>query len=257
MPSHTLAENHYGSLCAEIYDLDKPAGALHDIGYYTTALRGLGGPVLEAGVGTGRLLIPLLEAGIEAVGFDASAEMLAVCRRNCESRGLAPDLRQARFQDFAFETAFAAIVVPVSSFIFVDDFHEALAVLRRFHDALAPGGRLMIDLPPLSYLTDDLDGARLWTAVNGDLLRYETRRTALDMVRQTRKSHGRYERWRDGRLLESELELMSMRIWGVEEFRLALLAAGFAEVSVNGGLRRDGVVRSSDRVINYVAVRAP
>lgn len=55
--------------------------------------------------------------------------MLRVCRRNAEDRGLTPSLAQARFQDFAFETAFAALIVPASSFTLVDDFEDALAVL--------------------------------------------------------------------------------------------------------------------------------
>nr|QQZ50539.1 hypothetical protein JKL49_03040 [Phenylobacterium glaciei] len=64
--------NRYGSLCAEIYDLDKPVGSLFDIPYYSGRLKELDGPVLEAGVGTGRLYVPLLEAGLDVTGFDHS-----------------------------------------------------------------------------------------------------------------------------------------------------------------------------------------
>ena len=46
--------NRYGSLCAEIYDLDKPPGSLHDIPYYQSRLKDVPGPILEAAVGTGR-----------------------------------------------------------------------------------------------------------------------------------------------------------------------------------------------------------
>ena len=37
-----------------------------------------GGPVLELGVGTGRIAIPIAAAGISVVGVDLSAGMLAV-----------------------------------------------------------------------------------------------------------------------------------------------------------------------------------
>src|SRR5262245_2847605 len=126
------AANVYGSLCAEIYNLDKPPGSLGDVPHYLKRLTDVGGRVLEPAVGTGRMLVPLLEAGLDVEGFDHSSAMLEICRSNCAARGLSPSLKLARFQDFHYERPFRAIIVPVGSFILVDDFDEALAVLRRF-----------------------------------------------------------------------------------------------------------------------------
>lgn len=246
--------NRYGALCTEVYDLDKPPGALHDVSYYIERLTGLEGPILEAACGTGRLLIPLLEAGLEVQGFDASDDMLQVCRRHCEARGLTPSLRHARFQDFAYDQAFAAVVVPVGTFTLIDDFAEALAVLRRFFDHLRPGGRLMIDLMPLAYLANETPDIRTWTADNGDLLRIEGRPVEIDFSRQRRVTHDRYERWRNGRLVESELEIMAFRLWGQKEFELALSAVGFDQVSVRGDYQA-GPPRRSSRILNYEARR--
>ena len=54
----------YGTLASEVYDLDKPVGrSFADVEYYTGLLAGVGGPILEPAAGTGRVLIPLLEAG--------------------------------------------------------------------------------------------------------------------------------------------------------------------------------------------------
>lgn len=71
--------NRYGSIAAEIYDLDKPIGALPDTAFHLERLAAIDGPVLEPACGSGRTLIPLLEAGREVAGFDPSAEMLAQC----------------------------------------------------------------------------------------------------------------------------------------------------------------------------------
>src|SRR6266446_1367283 len=65
---------------AELYDhvplyRDRP-----DIAFFVDAAREAGSPVLEVGCGTGRVLIPTARAGIEIIGLDASAAMLAVCR---------------------------------------------------------------------------------------------------------------------------------------------------------------------------------
>lgn len=246
--------NPYGKLCTEIYELDKPAGSLPDVPYYLDRLAAVSGPILEAAIGTGRLAIPLMEAGHAVVGFDASADMLAQCRANCDARGLTPDLRQARFQDFAYDQRFGAIVVPVSTFTFVDDFAEALAVLKRFHDHLEPGGLLMVDLPVMGRFWDG-ETIRTWTAPGGDLLTLTSRKVETDLLRQRHVAHHRYERWRGGRLIETELEVMAGREWGLKEFELTLLAAGFGEVSVFGAYDRTRAPRRSDRGLTFEALK--
>ena len=244
--------NRYGSLCAEIYDLDKPPGALFDIAYYSQRLKGLEGRVLEAACGSGRLMIPLLESGVDVAGFDHSADMLAVCRGHATARGFDPLLVQARFQDFRLESTFAAIIVPASSFILVDRYDEAMAVLERFLDHLEPGGALYVDLPPMSFF-EVQGGVRSWTALNGDLLRLDSQRVVTDAVRQRRVNHDRYERWRDGKLIESQLELFAYRVWGLNEFELALKVAGFEVVEVSGNYQAGRPVKSSDGILNFIA----
>jgi site-specific DNA-adenine methylase len=55
----------YGNLCTEVYEITKPVGGKYaDVPYFIQHLSQSGGRILEAMVGTGRLLIPLLEAGL-------------------------------------------------------------------------------------------------------------------------------------------------------------------------------------------------
>lgn len=252
----TTAINPYGRLCTEVYDFDKPPGAtppMPDIPFYLQRLEGMAGPILEPAVGTGRMLIPLLEAGHDAEGFEPSEHMLARCREHCRARGFAPRLWNARFQDFESNRIYGAIIVSVQTFTFIDDFDEALAVLRRFHDHLRPGGLLMIDLPePRTFW--NIEGVRAWTLPNGDLIRLVQRQVDTDPLRQRAISHMVYERWREGRLVESELEVMAGRSWGLDEFRLALAAAGFSSVEVLGGYRRRPL-RRGDKVMTFEALK--
>ncbi|HVN02750.1 MAG TPA: class I SAM-dependent methyltransferase [Caulobacteraceae bacterium] len=258
MPSLSNASplNRYGAMCAEVYVLDKPPGALGDVGYYKAALAPLRGPILEAACGSGRLSIPLLEAGIDVHGFDHSEHMLDQLRRAADERGLTPKIQRTTYQDFAFETPFQAIVSPVGSFTLVDQYDAALEVLRRFHAALAPGGRLLVDLMPLAYLTTTpAHFVRSWVTPGGDLLQLTSTRVELDLVGQRRVSHDRYERWREGRLVEQELEQLALRVWGLKEFELALREAGFDSVSVCGDYRVGRPVRSSDGWWCFQAVK--
>ena len=62
----------YGKLATEVYDLDKPLGhSFGDVEYYTRLLAEVSGRILEPATGTGRILIPLLEAGHEVDGLDS------------------------------------------------------------------------------------------------------------------------------------------------------------------------------------------
>ena len=80
----------------DTYELDKPVGSSFPaLKYYTRQLAGVTGRILEPAAGTGRVLVPLLEAGFAVEGLDISPDMLAVCRQHCRDRGLDPELREA------------------------------------------------------------------------------------------------------------------------------------------------------------------
>lgn len=230
--------NRYGPLAARVYHLDKPIGrSFGDIEYYAERLAECPGPVLEPAVGNGRVLIPLLERGLDVRGVDTSAEMLAHCREACATRGLSAPLERQGFEDFSSALAFAAIIVPAGSFQLITDPGRARAVLRRFRAALRPGGRLILDLEPLSALTAPPGAARHWRD-GADLLTLTEQRVETDPVRQTTCSQLRYELWRDGALVATEIDLFALRFWGILEFELALREAGFEAVEVVVDYRR-------------------
>lgn len=248
--------NRYGAIASEIYDIDKPDFALPDTRFHLARFEGFGRPILEPACGSGRTLIPFLKAGHEMAGFDPSPDMLDRCRRRCAEEGFAPELTQARYEDFAFSRSFGAVLVPVGSFTLIDDFAVAMDVLRRFHAALEPGGVLVMDLQGLNFLASNSIDRRRWTAPSGDLLTCEGTRSVTDWFRQRAESVYRYERWRDGRLVETEIDIMAQRFWGLDEFRMALEAAGFGSVSVFGNYDRARGLRASDRTWTFEALRA-
>ncbi|WP_296596908.1 bifunctional 2-polyprenyl-6-hydroxyphenol methylase/3-demethylubiquinol 3-O-methyltransferase UbiG [Phenylobacterium sp.] len=249
-----MAANRYGSIAAEIYDIDKPYFALPDTRFHLERFAGFDRPILEPACGSGRTLVPFLQAGLDVTGFDPSGEMLERCRVRCADAGFAPDLSRQRCEDFAYDRRFGAILIPVGSFTLIDDFAAAMAVLRRFRDHLESGGVLVIDLQGLNFLAGGQPDRRRWSAPNGDLLTCGGIRTATDLLRQRAETTYRYERWRDGTLVETQIDLMAQRYWGLDEFRLALEAAGFGEVTVCGGYDRSRGPRQSDRVWTFEAV---
>lgn len=128
----------YGTLATEVYELDKPIGhSFGDVEYYARELAGMRGKILEPAVGTGRILIPLLEAGLDVDGLDSSREMLAVCRQHCRDRGLDPVLREADMTAFTQPGAFEAVIIPTGSITLLDGRDATLGALACFRESLA------------------------------------------------------------------------------------------------------------------------
>lgn len=77
----------YGPLSTMMYQKTKAVGQSldGDIEYYYDFLQDVKGSILEAGVGTGRVLIPLLEKGLNVEGVDVSEDMLSQCKQNMEA----------------------------------------------------------------------------------------------------------------------------------------------------------------------------
>jgi SAM-dependent methyltransferase len=256
MTSNALtATNRYGALAAEIYDIDKPIGRLPDTRFHLDRLKGFGRPILQPACGTGRTLIPLLIAGLDATGFDQSPDMLDRCKAELARRGIACRVDQQRLEDFHYPHDFGAILMPVGTFCLLDTLDLAKAVLRRFFQALEPGGLLVIDVQGLAALADDRPDRRQWFADNGDLLTLEGARVRTDWLAQRAESRLRYERWRDNRLIETHLEPMALRYWGLREFELELKAAGFGEVTVTGGYDRSREPQAADWVLTFEALK--
>lgn len=250
-------KNGYQRLSAWAYDLDKPIGrSFGDLEFLLKRLAGCSGPILEPAVGNGRVLIPLLEAGLVVEGFDASEEMLARCRAHCRARGLSPRLDMMRFEDFHYDYAFTAIIVPAGSFELIDDFATAMAVLRRMHEHLMPGGRLIIDLDPVAWFFGDDREIYRWTTADGGELTEQAQATEIDHLRQRIVTPLLYEYRRDGKLVESQTDLLALRWWGVDEFTLALGAAGFSNITACGDHEAGRPPRNGDQRITFEARRA-
>ena len=94
----TYAASTYGDEIADVYDALH--GELDPAAIATLAALAGRGPVLELGIGTGRLALPLQERGLIVHGIDASAAMVTMSGRGVmtspATRSPAPDPRTAQ-----------------------------------------------------------------------------------------------------------------------------------------------------------------
>ena len=116
-----------------------------DLDFYLGAAMQAGGPVLDVGCGTGRVLLPCLAAGIAADGVDSSAEMLERLLLNAQARGIEARVELADMRGYRMPRRYALVMLPFNTFAHNLTGDDQLATLRCCHDHLLPGGRLLFD----------------------------------------------------------------------------------------------------------------
>lgn len=155
-----MHEDDYAA-CAEFYDSVDPYNQREDVAFYENLAREARGPILELGCGTGRVLLPSARAGYEITGLDASAAMLAVCRKNLAREGPGVQARvvlhSGDMRAFDLGRKFALITIPFRPFQHLETVTDQLACLACVRQHLAPGGRFVFDLfdPRLDALVDE------------------------------------------------------------------------------------------------------
>jgi len=245
----------YGILAAEVYELDKPVGgSFADVRYYQRLLDGLGGRVLEPAVGTGRVLIPLLEAGLDVTGYDSSPEMLAVCRTHCRERGLDPRLSEADMTSFVDPGAYTAVIIPAGTLALLDGRDALLKALRCFRESLQPSGRLAFDIgapqpdPQPDAMRSWRSGSFIWTL--------QTMHVDHDPSANQTTSWLRYEKWKDGALIATELQPLRLQQWTIRELEALLREAGFASVRVTADHQDDTAPGPDSAIWTFEAAAA-
>lgn len=129
---------------ADLYDAYVPFAA--DVPFFVEETSRAGGPVLELMAGTGRVTIPLLEAGVPLYSVDYSAGMLGRLRAKLVERGLPVRVALADARDLPFTGRFELAILPFNSFAELVDRDDQMAALGSVRDALVREGSFVITL---------------------------------------------------------------------------------------------------------------
>lgn len=240
---------------ARYYDLEHDA-LVADAALYVELARRAGGPVLELGCGTGRILAALVRGGREVTGVDHAPAMLA----RAHARLLACDVSTARWQLVAQDLrtlqvaqGFGLVLAPLDLLGYFPDRESQLAVLAGARRHLAPGGQLVVDVafPPAALLGQpegvlvhqwthpDQDGATVtkWWVREVDPVAQVQHLTAFYDVLQP---DGRLRRW---------VDMLALRYYQRFELELLLTCAGFAVEGVYGGYALEELQPDSQRLL--------
>jgi len=132
---------------ARLYD-PWSVSVTEDVEFYVEEARRAGSPVVELGVGTGRIAVPTAAAGIRVIGVDSSPGMLEVCREAAELAGVAGllDLRLGEVEAPPVDERVGLVTCPFRSFLHLLDDDTRLRGLRAARALLVPGGRFVFDV---------------------------------------------------------------------------------------------------------------
>jgi SAM-dependent methyltransferase len=132
---------------ARLYD-PWSASVVEDISFYVEEAVASGGPVVELGVGTGRIAIPTAAAGIDVIGVDSSQGMLDVCAEQARAAGVAAllDLRLGDLRRPPVDERVPLVTCPFRAYLHLRSDEERLEALAAARALLRDGGRLVFDV---------------------------------------------------------------------------------------------------------------
>jgi len=119
-----------------------------DVGFYVDEALASGGPVVELAVGTGRIAIPIAQAGVDVIGVDSSPAMLDIARRAADNADVSSrvDLRVGDLREPPVAERVPLVICPFRSLLHMETENEKLHALRAARGLLEPDGRFVFDV---------------------------------------------------------------------------------------------------------------
>jgi|LNFM01.1.fsa_nt_gb ubiquinone/menaquinone biosynthesis C-methylase UbiE len=190
-----------------------------------------GAAVLDVGCGTGRQAVELASRGYEVLGLDLSLPMLSRASDSAQLRGVKLNFLQSDMLEMEFKELFDAAYCVGSTFGFFDDDKNA-DVIHRIHQALKPGGTMLLEVVNRDYGAPQ-HPAMTWYEADGCVCMEETQFNWFT----SRLEGKRTLLLEDGRQKEQKF---SMRLYSLHELGKILHTAGFRVIEVSGHQKTAG-----------------
>jgi SAM-dependent methyltransferase len=209
---------HYGLLALDWGEFETDGG--QQLPYFKGIIENSGQPALDLGCGSGRLLLPYLQAGLDVDGCDYSKDMLAQCEKRAKKDGLSPRLYAQAMHELdlprRYRTIFACGVIGLGG-----ERQLTMKAMGRCYEHLRPGGTFVFDYmvrwnDPPAWLSRLPEGRRSlpqeWPSSTVRKLRSDgtefeiiARTVAMDPLEDVATRQVRVRLWRKEELLKEEI----------------------------------------------------
>lgn len=248
---------------ARFYDLGT-AGFDADIDMYEQFARRVDAPVLELGIGTGRVGLDLARRGLRVTGIDSSRGMLALAQQRARDEGLSTvELRCGTMERAGIEVAgeFGLIFCALDSFLHLATQAAQIAALSQARELLAAHGRLVLDLPSPAgdwgdWSPDQHPLAVAWSRWSGEQHVIRLTTFSADAAEQMREVTDIYEETDVDGASRRLVVSYQLRFIFPAEIQLLLRMAGLRQVARYGDYDLSPFGAGSERMI-VVASREP
>lgn len=246
-----VALSTYLDLCTQVYDLSKPTPPPDAYEFYRSYALEANGPILEPMCGTGRFLLPLIEDGFDVHGFDASTHMLRALHEKARARKVQPKVWHGFIEDLCLWDKYALVLIPSGSFGLIVDSVKAQQMLLNLNKHLSEDGLLVFeaDTPQYASLQTGVWKSSAWRRDDGKTIiaNYMEQPSQNDIS----TTIWRYELLDGTRVVQSEIETISVRQYDPASLTQLLKEAGFKGVALKMAFDRTTGPQEADPAIVY------
>ncbi len=240
-----------------------------DVAFYGELARASGGPVLEIGIGSGRIALPIARRGIAVVGIDRSEEMLASLDAKLgREKKLRKRVRHERcdMRDFDLGRKFPLVIVPFRAFLHNLTTADQIACLVSCRRHIARGGELVLNVfhPSLAYMAANSgpnEGVWRWVRdapqPDGGWVSL-SQATRYDTVAQHVHARQRFDRFTSDGMLSATYEFaIQIAYLYPGDLHRIFAAAGFGDVRIDGGFAGESFSVDGDELVVRARVVRP
>ena len=257
--SYSISAKHYDAAYAKLAQKQ----VLTDVPFYLELARQSGGPVLELGCGTGRVLLAIARAGIVIEGVDQSAAMLRVLRAHLAAE--APSARgrvklhEADMRRFRLGRRFPLVMMPFRPLQHMYTLEDQLSALRTAAAHLQQEGRLAFDIffPKFEVISMGVGEEILeieWQ-IDGNptkTVRRYLRKESYDKIGQTFRATFLFRTYESETLVREETEPIQMSYYTHPQITALLAMAGLEIVEQYGSFQKAPLDNQASEMIFVV-----
>jgi SAM-dependent methyltransferase len=227
-----------------------------DLDYIIECVKQDSNPIIELACGTGRLTIPMAKRGLEMIGIDIHAGMLKLAKQKAKEEQVKIHFEQQDCTKLNLLTKASLIYMTGNSFQHFLTNESQNELFQSVKNHLQPNGEFIFDTrnPILNELAIVEETEERYTNSNNQLV-IEKSSEAYHHPTQTLHCTTTYEVSKEGQLVETKKDSISLRYTFPMELNRLLVEHGFKLVNLYGSWKKEPFTKNSVSMIIHCRLK--